>query len=435
MLRFLHLLSFMLAMAVAVDPKLRVPSNIKLPLTTKSRWIVDQLGDRIKFACVNWASHMETLLPEGLADRTIDEISASIRSLGFNCVRYTVSIEQIENRTMPIGRSMRPAMSDAAFDSFFRINTKYDPNKTLVHEVFSDAMNSLKKHDLMVILDNHVSHATWCCNLNDDNRWWDSSRIFTGRWSHSSTEDNIFPVQPWVDGLTQLAIFAENPEWSHIVGIGLRNEVNTIGSKDDEWYKYMRMAAEAIYAENPNLLLVVGGTSFASYLKFLRNELLFPEESPIKPQVVFEFHFYNGPYIKPGWTIPGEYLTCKFMNWFINDRVGFIIEQGKEYTAPLWLSEFGLNVEKYDSTTNSADVMWLRCLKTWMKERDIDWSYWVLNGNYYLREGRKDFIEEWSLLSENHSVVRNPDLMDQLTDLMEVTQGSDDFDQPKFVIQ
>ncbi|GLT36663.1 hypothetical protein SLA2020_110260 [Shorea laevis] len=59
-------------------------------LSTKSRWIVDnQTGKRVKLACVNWVAHLEPVVAEGLNKQPVDVISKKIRSLGFNCVRFT----------------------------------------------------------------------------------------------------------------------------------------------------------------------------------------------------------------------------------------------------------------------------------------------------------------------------------------------------------
>lgn len=60
-----------------------------LPLYTNSRWIVDGEGQRVKLACVNWVSHMEVVVAEGLSKQPVDAISKRIKSMGFNCVRLT----------------------------------------------------------------------------------------------------------------------------------------------------------------------------------------------------------------------------------------------------------------------------------------------------------------------------------------------------------
>lgn len=62
---------------------------VGLPLHTDSRWIVDEEGQRVKLRCVNWVSHLEAVVAEGLSKQPIDAISNRIESLGFNCVRLT----------------------------------------------------------------------------------------------------------------------------------------------------------------------------------------------------------------------------------------------------------------------------------------------------------------------------------------------------------
>lgn len=62
------------------------------PLYTDSRWIVDgegRPGRRVKLACVNWPSHIDAVLAEGLSKQPLDAISKRIVSMGFNCVRFT----------------------------------------------------------------------------------------------------------------------------------------------------------------------------------------------------------------------------------------------------------------------------------------------------------------------------------------------------------
>lgn len=60
-----------------------------LPLSTSSRWIVDESGQRVKLACANWVSHLDAVVAEGLSKQPLGAISARIASLGFNCVRLT----------------------------------------------------------------------------------------------------------------------------------------------------------------------------------------------------------------------------------------------------------------------------------------------------------------------------------------------------------
>ena len=58
-------------------------------LSTASRWVVDASGSRVKLACVNWPSHLEPMLAEGLGQRPVGAIAADVAAMGFNCVRLT----------------------------------------------------------------------------------------------------------------------------------------------------------------------------------------------------------------------------------------------------------------------------------------------------------------------------------------------------------
>ena len=53
-------------------------------------------------------------------------------------------------------------------------------------KVFEAAVHALGAQRLMVVADNHVSIAGWCCLLGDGQRWFNEDR---------------FPVEPWLDAL------------------------------------------------------------------------------------------------------------------------------------------------------------------------------------------------------------------------------------------
>ena len=70
------------------------------PLYTNSRWIVDEGGQRVKLACVNWVSHLEAMVTEGLSKQPVDAISKKIASMGFNCVRLTWPLFLVTNDSL-----------------------------------------------------------------------------------------------------------------------------------------------------------------------------------------------------------------------------------------------------------------------------------------------------------------------------------------------
>ena len=56
--------------------------------------VVDNSGARVKLACVNWyGAHMEGHVVNGLDKQPIASIAATIRELGFNCVRLPFSLD------------------------------------------------------------------------------------------------------------------------------------------------------------------------------------------------------------------------------------------------------------------------------------------------------------------------------------------------------
>lgn len=70
------------------------------PLSTNSRWVVNESGQRVKLACVNWVAHLEVVVAEGLNKQPVDVISKGILDMGFNCVRLTWPLFLFTNDTL-----------------------------------------------------------------------------------------------------------------------------------------------------------------------------------------------------------------------------------------------------------------------------------------------------------------------------------------------
>lgn len=66
------------------------------PFSTDSRWVIDASGNKVHFAGVNWPGAGETMVPEGLQYRSVQQIVSQIKSVGFNAVRLTYAIEMID---------------------------------------------------------------------------------------------------------------------------------------------------------------------------------------------------------------------------------------------------------------------------------------------------------------------------------------------------
>lgn len=308
-------------------------------------------------------------------------------------------------------------MSQRTAERFWARNPQLEPNMTVL-SVFRKTVEAMRDAQLMVILDNHMTNATWCCGLFDGNRWWNQ---------------RYFHVDDWLRALQSAASFAR--PYPHIIGIGLRNEPHTVKPLGGiDWFRYMRLGALAVHEVNPNVLITVSGQSSSSYLSSIRSIPFLPASAPpsLREKIVFEAHFYNLIYIHGLWNRFPDSWVCGYMHSFLESRVGFVMDEGHPYTAPLWFSEFGLDTTRYKSTNEKdPDTKWLTCLMQWMKKRDVDWAYWQLNSRYYIRQGHQDYKENWSILADtdkNASVimdeeVQNPELLAQLTLLMQPTKG------------
>lgn len=172
----------------------------RLPLRAIGRWIVDRNSKRVKLSCINWAgAHMNTFVPSGLHFQTSLYISRKIRSLGFNCVRLNWSLElALKN----------PVVKDDAILALKKAGyfSSSEPVKAL--QVLDLVVSDLSKQNIMIILDNHMSDAGWCCDPRDENGLW-----FNSRYSAMDFSD------AWVKMVSRYS------NYPHVIGADLRNEI------------------------------------------------------------------------------------------------------------------------------------------------------------------------------------------------------------------
>ncbi|KAG8415124.1 hypothetical protein J3459_011130 [Metarhizium acridum] len=248
-----------------------------VPLRSSSRWILDSAGKRVKLRCINWAGHMEANIPEGLNKKPIEHIADWITKQGYNCVRLTYSIDMALNPALKVQDSFRAAATAtgiAEADMMRVYTTAVEKNPFLsgatVLEVFDRVQSALWNRGVMTILDNHVSKASWCCDLSDGNGWWDDAKYYAAATSR------YFDTQKWLDGLKAMARWSASRPG--IVGMSLRNElrahVTQIPWAPSTWLEYMSRAGDVVHAENPRLLVIVGGINGGTDLSPLRNDAM-----------------------------------------------------------------------------------------------------------------------------------------------------------------
>ena len=171
-----------------------------LPLSTRGRWIVDNAaGGRVKMACVNWVSHLEPLVTEGIHAQPVERIAETVKAMGFNCIRLTYATfmwtrADYNNRT--VAQSLDSFNLTQAKEGIARNNPKL-LNLQII-DAYEAVVNELGAHGLMLVLDNHVSKPLWCCAREDGNG-------FFG--------DMYFDPKEWIKGLTDVSTrFKNNPQ-------------------------------------------------------------------------------------------------------------------------------------------------------------------------------------------------------------------------------
>ncbi|KAF2183945.1 glycoside hydrolase family 5 protein [Zopfia rhizophila CBS 207.26] len=394
------------------------------PLHTSSRWIMDSNNKRFKMRCINWAGHMEANVPEGLQHNSVDNIAKLIADSGFNCVRLTFSIDMALNQNQKVSDSFstlteRAGADKAAVDGLWK--NVLEKNKWIenvsVGDAFAKVIDTLGSRNLRVILDNHVSKASWCCNLEDGNGWWDTAPVYI------AANSRYFNTQNWLKGLENIAKFAA----SHpaVAGIGLRNELRAVpvlqdGNGHSDWYNLVSQGASMVHNANKDLLIMIGGVMSSTDSSFLRSKPL--DRSPFGDKVVWEWHQYT---FSPPWII--SFKNCAVWKTAIGGFTGFLLEQNKDYTGPLWLSEFGFGMTggppERSGIGTEDDYNYLKCIVEYVTGNDGDWALWALQGNYYVRDGEVNRDEGWGLVNSDWTTWRNPAVKEVLGKMWDVTQG------------
>ncbi|ESQ32867.1 hypothetical protein EUTSA_v10003934mg [Eutrema salsugineum] len=386
-----------------------VQTNISFafPLSTDSRWIVDDgiKGRRVKLTCVNWPSHLETAVAEGLSKQPIDSIAEKIVLMGFNCVRLTwplyLATDESFSGIMTVRQSLRKfGLFEAV--SGFQANNPSILDLPLI-KAFQEVVTCLGNHRLMVVLDNHISQPGWCCSDNDGN----------GFFGDRHLNPNL-----WIKGLMKLASMFANVS-SNVVGMSLRNELRGPKQNIKDWYKYMRKGAEAVHSVNPDILVIVSGLNYDTDLSFLRDR---PFEVSFRRKLVFEIHWYG---FWSSWEGDNLNKICGRETENIMKMSGFLLEKG----IPLFVSEFGID----QRGNNVNDNRFLSCFMALAADLDLDWALWTLAGSYYVREKTIGSDESFGVLDLNWSSIRNSIILQMISAIQSPFRGLMET-QPKKII-
>jgi len=332
-----------------------------LPLAVEGRFVVDAAGNRVRLFSVNWnGAHEEGFVPTGLDMQPLQAIAVRIRDLGFNSVRLTWSNEMVESNPV-----VAPERVEA------------NPDLAGLHamDVFDAAVGALADAGLLVILNNHMSNAGWCCSLDDGNSLW---------------YNDDYPESAWIEDWVFLAErYGGTPA---VIGADLRNEPrlpavwsDAFGAQVD-WPSAAERCGNAVLAIKPDWLIFVEGVSFASDLSGVANR---PIELFVPGRLVYSAHDY--PWFHETERTPEELQADLLDSWAY-----LMAGSADAPPAPVWVGEFG--------TCNTCLAEpWFDAFLGFVEEMEIDTGWWLLYGD-----------GSWGLLDPATNQLWNPDLLERL---------------------
>jgi hypothetical protein len=359
------------------------------PFSTSGNSIIDAKGTVVRMRCVNWPGSMQTLMPEGLQHNSIENIVLLIQQMNMTCVRLTYSIEVTLSSNLTAYQSLSRLKLTSALQGFMENNPSLI--NTTVPNVFEAVLNTLGKYNIFVLFDNHISKAMWCCSDNDGNGFWG---------------DRYFDIEQWINGVRFMA--QKTVDRPYVIAMSLRNELRGPRENQPDWYRYViRGIRESISPINPRLLIVVSGLHYDSDLTFIQSRSIQELVPPaIQNKIVYEGHWYS-------WSGYGPQGDCDKTKTGIHNSWGFILESNHSYTAPVWLTEFGTDVDHF-----TGDDKFIDCVKSYFQTpltQTSSWAYWVLAGSYYIRLGEIESHESFGLLTDNWKEIKSKSFIDILS--------------------
>jgi len=345
----------------------------QLPLATRGAEIVDAHGNAIRLISVNWYGFDQgEYVAGGLERAPLAQLAAQIRDMGFNSVRLPWANQVVEDN---------PGVPDYALIANPQLQGKH------ALEIMDAVVEALAREGLVVILDNHVSRADWCCNEKDGNGLW---------------YNREYPESHWIeDWKTLVRRYKAQP---YVVAADLRNELRSgaqWGGNDPalDWHAAAERGGNAILAENSNLLIMVEGTKYS--LDFAGAASL-PVRLAVPNRLVYSPHNY-------GWSQPVPQSYEEFKQHL--DKEWGWLHTG-DHATPIWIGEIGICQNPADCRPFGS---WFPFLVRYMQETGVSWGYWALNATQSSGAGRLyGNTETYGLLTTDYQYVVAPEVLKQL---------------------
>jgi endoglucanase len=332
---------------------------------------MDATGRAIRLTSVNWYGFDEKeFVAGGLDHAPLAAIVEQIKTIGVNSVRLPWANETLERN---------PEVPTYAVAANPELRGKH------AMEVMDSVIAALARAHLMVILDNHVSRADWCCSETDGN----------GLWYNAE-----YPEAKWLEDWERMARRYRDQPW--VVGADLRNELRdgaAWGGPDAkvDWHAAAERGGAAVLGANPRLLVMVESPHYST--DFTGVDKL-PVRLPVAGRLVYSPHaYFDGEH---------RFESYEEMKEAYRARAGFLLDT----EVPLWIGEFG----SCQTLQCGANAEWFRWFVRLLKEDSrLSWSYWPLNGTQSSGAGRRyDTVETYGLLTMDYRQIAAPQMVEML---------------------
>jgi endoglucanase len=355
-----------------VPAALFAQQEIRPSLHTSGYEILDAAGRRVRLASVNWYGFdQKEFVAGGLDVATLNTIIAQIRAIGVNSVRLPWANETFEKN---------PVVPEYAVKANPQFRGKH------AVDVMDAVIAALAQARILIILDNHMSRADWCCKDDDGN----------GLWYNEE-----YPEEKWLADWRAIVHRYKKQRW--VIGADLRNELRSgaqWGGSDPrlDWHAAAERGGNAVLAENPDLLVMVEGPQYST--DFTAFGAL-PLVLKVPNRVVYSPHAYSfSGYV---------FKSYDELKQAYDARAGYLLQA--QPAIPLWVGEFG-TCQTLDCGENSQ---WFRWFVQYLQEKSLSWSYWPLNGTQSTGISRKyGEVETYGLLSPDYRRIAAPKIVDLL---------------------
>ncbi|HSO96517.1 MAG TPA: cellulase family glycosylhydrolase [Acidimicrobiia bacterium] len=352
-------------------PRLSPLALPALPLRTRGPRIVDGRGRDVTLASVNWyGAEEQDYIVGGLDRRPLDAIAREIRALGFNTVRLPWSNALLHDN---------PVVCDGSVAANPRLRGQH------ALTVLDAVVRALGAQGIMVVLDNHMTTADWCCLPTDDNNLWYNA---APNPSQPAWLQHFDTAQWLADWQTMIRRYG-GLQYRNVIAVDLRNEPRGSAAwgtqtgpspgcrppaqNHPDWHDAAQRGAACVLAVNPGLLVMVEGVA---YSLLLDGAATAPVVLPAGHghQLVYSPHNYSQDQASDVNADPVRLAAQLNQHW------GFLASGSAP--TPIWVGEFGTC---HTATLQCGDDhdqshAWITNLARFITGNRFGWAWWPLNG-------------------------------------------------------